>query len=90
MAETYVELEQPLFLDEPPVTSARAVRETSDTDALLAFAAEAPRTPAIRTSGSILFVDAPAQRSGPGAALFAAVVLTGVAAGFGLVVTLLG
>lgn len=104
MAERYAELEEPLFFDEPPGIRTRAVQDTTDLDALLAFEAESPRSertaPAHHgsgvkfssagPSGSILFVESSRAQNRLPARLALALILIGVAVGFGLVLTLLG
>lgn len=83
MAQTYADLEEPLFLDEPLEVPKRAVKDTADLDALFACEEEPAQVePTV-----------PANPGNAGKAASAwkvlAVILAGVAVGFALVLTFL-
>lgn len=88
MPQTYAEVEEPLFLDEPPVLPARKAAETSDIDAL--FASEDNLSPSAgsRPLAEILF-DAPVPKRRLQTAVLTGLILAGAALGFALVLVLL-
>lgn len=89
MAQTYADLEEPLFLDEPPAVPKPAVEDTSDLDELFAWEEDVPQpgNPG-RPAGTLAAAPAPARPIR--VPVLAGLILAGLALGFVLVLALIG